>query len=498
MSPIYAITEKLRSFLLRKPEDYIFYSAFIINILIFFLVPGNKFLVAAIFGLTALHIILFKNIRLGLMLGLATSSFFSVGKTYETELIPRDLIQSEYFPNGLMVQTVITATHILEFLTLLYLVYDTVRNKTLRLTLPVVLTSVISVITLLSALIASRRPDISVVIAVKSFETPVFAFLMFQIAATVKNARKYVLSFLLSAVLFQSLIMGVQFFKHSFIGSNVENSSYVSAGSSVDEDIFDFRPLGTFTHPNEAAQYLVFVLPFFLACLYSGSREYRMRLFVAVAAGTGALIATQSRSAWISFGLAVTGLVYVVEKRWRLHIHVPHFSRRTIIAAAVAGGGICLYVLSKRISQSTYSFEDQASFSTRIELVKEWLSLILLHPLLGVGPGMSVMEVFYQSTSFIIKSFPENVHNTYLLMASETGLAGLVSYAVLVVYMLKRTLAAAVSGQGAVRLASVGILAGFSGMLINMLFQPYQQLGIIILVTSVYCLYNSDYDQATH
>src|ERR1019366_2831020 len=82
-------------------------------------------------------------------------------------------------------------------------------------------------------------------------------------------------------------------------------------------------------HPNVFGAFLAALLPLCIACfLLRGGKIYKAYYFSAFALGTGALIATQSRSGWIGFAAAFSCFMMVSI----CHMALRH---RSLIAAAV-------------------------------------------------------------------------------------------------------------------------------------------------------------------
>ena len=196
-----------------------------------------------------------------------------------------------------------------------------------------------------------------------------------------------------------------------------------------------------------------------------------------IAGSTGAgiisLLVSQSRSAWFSFGVGLLTLLYVVEKRWkrRLPIRVNPYAVVLFLAALLI---LAFLVLPQRLTQLWYSFEEEASGSTRLALMREWGTLIARFPVLGVGPGMSGVEARAQNATGVLETFPTVVHNMYLLIGAEQGMVGLwvfLGYLLITSKLLTR-IAFSEKTLNARGLA-LGVLIGSGGLYINFFFQPY-------------------------
>jgi O-Antigen ligase len=461
------------------PVIYVFFTSLIYYLLIFYFNQTNKTLVVATVLLTCVYWYKIRNVLLAVLLTYIITSVFFVGKSYEIRVnVPN--VSSANDITMLWSQIVIRISDVYIFIMGLFAIRSIVKKQFARhQNKPLMFLLAFNGISLLSALIASKRPDVSLVFALQLCAASVVAWTT-TVLARKKIIVPLVLSVAAALLLFESFIAGNQFLRNGFIGSSVENTGYQYAGSSVDENVFVFRPLGTFDHPNALAQTSVFLLPIFIALLYLRKTPISYLLvFGSIGAGVVSLLVSQSRSAWFSFGAGLLALLYIVEKRWKykLAIRVNPYVITIFLLMLLM---LAFLVLPQRLSQLWYSFEEEASGSTRLALMQEWGVLITRFPILGVGPGMSGVEALAQNATGVLETFSTVVHNMYLLIGAEQGIVGLwvfLGYILTTSKLLTRIVCTTKTLMA--RWLALGVLIGSYGLYINFFFQPY--IGTLML-----------------
>lgn len=438
------------------------------------------------------YYVILNNLAFSLVLTYITSCSFIFGKTYEIELIPPGIIQSEYFPNGLLTQITITISQIYAFIMFLMVIkmfiYKQISNKLPKIYLLIFISTGIP---MLSALFASSRPELSIIYAIQGLSIIPFLLLLFQMICTNTLTGKIINYYYFAYIIFQGIICLIQQIKNGFWGSSIEITSYISNNSSVDENIFRFRPLGTFTHPNELAQFIIFILPIVFSFLLI-KKMNRLIVLITLISSLFILIVTQARSAWIAITLAGLFFLYITEKKWRLSVNFYPFEKKLLIYGVGCISIMSLFIMPSRLLETLYSFEPSAGGSTRILMMKEWINLILQHPVFGVGPGMSVVEAFYENTTGVLLSFPESVHNVYLLIASEQGLIGLFLLIIFISITVKTGIKRIMTSTIKKKVLILAIISGSIGVYINCFFQPYTGTMLPITIMSLIYIYTEN------
>lgn len=245
---------------------------------------------------------------------------------------------------------------------------------------------------------------------------------------------------LVSLLIFLQLAFGVEF---SAFGISTHYA--VSSVAGIPR-----RPGGTFYGPNHAATFLAAsAVLFFAAYLTNGRLLNKTLALTAFTAGVLALVATQSRSAWIAFAM---GLAIVTARAMARKIG----SRRLFLALAVLG---LIGLGASTLIAGRIATEDSGSGQSRILHSVMALNMIQDHMFGGVGAN---------NQRFIIDSGeytpPElwgkeeeisGIHNTYLATWVETGIFGFLSF----VWLL-------LGGVGAAFLASVRARDGYVSIIL--------------------------------
>jgi putative inorganic carbon (HCO3(-)) transporter len=182
------------------------------------------------------------------------------------------------------------------------------------------------------------------------------------------------------------------------------------------------RVQGTIGHPNSYAMYLVMVIPFTLASLFSRIKHsFKVLAGIMLCLSCVALIFTLARMAWINFLVIISIVLMLAVRRKRI-------SSRAVIWIVGAGSLILLGLIlfGPDIILSRLTSSDQGSAYSRFTLARTALAIIKDHPFVGVGlNNYSLVSTQYGAT-VIGPQFV--VHNAYLLIAAETGLVGLAAF----------------------------------------------------------------------
>jgi putative inorganic carbon (hco3(-)) transporter len=187
------------------------------------------------------------------------------------------------------------------------------------------------------------------------------------------------------------------------------------------------------THPNIFGVFLAALLTLAIGLfLLRLSKWYKLLSFSAILLGTPALVATFSRSGWLSFACASTLLIVLMS------FH-PGLRRRSVIAGAAAAGAVVLVaalfagpIFSRLFSSAPYAVEG------RILWNHDAMRMIAARPILGWGLNSYV----YAVPPFTLlgprrarewyKGWIPVVHNAYLLWMAETGAVGLLLHLIVI------------------------------------------------------------------
>lgn len=238
----------------------------------------------------------------------------------------------------------------------------------------------------------------------------------------------------------------------------------------------EVRATGPFRDPNYGAFTLVVLacLSFYLA-LTRRQRWQRTLLFLGVAVQVVAVLLTFSRGAYVLLG--IMGLAVLWRERRRLRLWKAALVAMTsLVLLAVLGGGILESVASRagtlaEFVQLLRHDPEQArqvdlSLWYRFQLLRAGIKMAFEMFPMGVG-----WENFrYQVTQYSDEVRPQVAHNTYVAVAAELGLPGLLALAWLLWALWGSTIRLCKIAQGRIGLLARGTRYGLLTVLIGGLF----------------------------
>ncbi|MEK7728264.1 MAG: O-antigen ligase family protein, partial [candidate division KSB1 bacterium] len=232
------------------------------------------------------------------------------------------------------------------------------------------------------------------------------------------------------------------------------------------------RVAGTFGHTNQFARYLGLVLPLALSfAIAAQKKSHRLIASATLVLGGGALVATLSRAAWIGVTLA-SGLVFAAM------IMQPLLRTRALQSLKLL---LLLLVPFVLINIGTFiarfTSQDEGSFATREPMARIALKIIQEHPL-GIGYGnYRIMLPRYGDPAepFTLQA---KVHNMYLLIAAELGIASLVVFLGILLVVFAQCLALAKRMPQDLGMVALGIAGGLLAFAIHGTVD-YEEIGRI-------------------
>jgi putative inorganic carbon (hco3(-)) transporter len=180
---------------------------------------------------------------------------------------------------------------------------------------------------------------------------------------------------------------------------------------------------GDSLNDNEASAHLLTVLPFIVIYLLT-EKDIRLRLVALLSAPfvVNTLILCNSRGAMVGLAAAMGLSFFLIRSGYRL--------RLVGAAIAVLLGG---YTLADDTfitrQQTTSNYEEDGSAMERIETWKGAAALVADRPLGAGGRGFHLLSPIYIPN--IVEAHggdPRAPHNTYVMVVSEWGIAGLVCF----------------------------------------------------------------------
>ena len=186
-----------------------------------------------------------------------------------------------------------------------------------------------------------------------------------------------------------------------------------------------FRVGGTLGHPNYLGGYLASVLPLALILNLTSLRPLqRLLVTIAIILGSGVLVLTFSRSAWLATAVTVTGLFGWLVARGYIRL------RPLPVLIAAVSLGLILVFFGPAI-KARWVEDDRGSTTSRFAQARVAGSMIAAHPTLGVGlNNYDAVKQLYETDVYsrLRTSTVNRVHNVFLLVASETGIPSFILF----------------------------------------------------------------------
>lgn len=221
------------------------------------------------------------------------------------------------------------------------------------------------------------------------------------------------------------------------------------------------RPTGTLVHPDFLAAFLIpCILLTAALAVFCPDRNLRWAARLVFPFGVAAVALTLGRAAIVGLVFALVLAAVLMVRRGILS---PAVARRAALVTAVvllAAAGPVIYKVSKDFSR--FGQEYQA----RGELSNVAWHMFLTHPLTGIGTGNFVkLEDQYSAHTLIFDGNP--VHSIYMLVLSETGLIGSLTWLASVISILYFGRRATTHPDRLLRTVAIGLFAAICGLYVE-------------------------------
>ncbi len=252
------------------------------------------------------------------------------------------------------------------------------------------------------------------------------------------NSR-FILQVLTSMVIFQTILGAGQALLGKPIGILMEYVTFTNPfGITTSEERTLFRVTGSFGHPNLFATFLLAVSPFLLL---APKRNSYLKFFTVLSIIV--LFFTYSRAAWVIFVIMIILMLLTKQVSFKIPKEVPLWWYSIPVALTILFIILTPY-LNARIDTIPQAFEEGGSFNIRGKLFQEGLSLVEQYPLTGVGLNRSVQEYSSSPVTDIFEirrpSTFYRIHNTFLEIAAEIGILGLLFFILFLLYVFRHYL----------------------------------------------------------
>lgn len=207
-------------------------------------------------------------------------------------------------------------------------------------------------------------------------------------------------------------------------GGVIRQMNMLGIKGRIDENLTTHRVRvgGSVGSPNDAASYLAGACGIAMGLLLSSvSRRIKLLAGCGLSLGSIGVLLTGSRGGWFSLGIITAIIVYCSSRRglvsWKIRLGIA-------VAFFLAAGTILSGVVDARLTE-----DDNGSAESRVPLMKLALLIIEDHPILGVGANNFPLAMQPYISRGFSGEFLYSVHNKYLLIWSEVGPVGLLSFA---------------------------------------------------------------------
>lgn len=191
------------------------------------------------------------------------------------------------------------------------------------------------------------------------------------------------------------------------------------------------RVFATMSNPNNFAEILVMMLPFYGAVIFNAKTFIKKAAFTIMALPVlVVLFCTGSRSGWIAFGVFM--LVYTFLKNKRL---LPFMLVLGIMAMPFLPQHIF-----RRI-QTLFKLSSDSSAQYRVKIIKTAWPMLKEFNITGVGLGTDVFMKVVDNYKQYVTKVPVHTHVLYMQIWVEMGIVGILSF----VWFLFRTVKSAVA-----------------------------------------------------
>lgn len=213
------------------------------------------------------------------------------------------------------------------------------------------------------------------------------------------------------------------------------------------------RVFSVFGNPNVLAEYLIMMIPLSISLMWYSKKIYKKVLFL----GTSlililAIVLTMSRGGWLGFAFSALVFILLVDRRFLL----------SIIPITLAGVYLLPQTYLNRIL-SIGNFNDSSN-AYRLKMWEITMEIIGDFPLAGVGFGHLP---FKQTFETYIRTMPTyHAHNTFLEIAAELGIPGLIAFLLIIFVVFKYSIKELISKDHTyITIISAGVLSGLAGVL---------------------------------
>lgn len=302
--------------------------------------------------------------------------------------------------------------------------------------------------------------------------------------------KKYFWNFmskiLKTSIMIGSVVVILQVLKGSVLGLVVEQRADLPYG--VGGGGWLSRVVGIWNHPNEAA-FNIFMWTIAWALVEMKQRTGLNQILKRwLMLPLIALLCLQSRSVFLGAGLVAFWGIYFYGKEISIGKMLKTRIKGMKLWLTIGTLLLILIFVGNRLLVSITNFGENSGWDTRQKLEEVAGQLINNHFWWGVGDGNFIPVAFREDKTGIMKSFPESVHQGWLLIWSEEGMVGVVFWLIFIIVFVKAWWSRSKNNQKMRWLLLVSLCSQF----VVMMFQAFSNILMANLVVAMLLLANGD------
>jgi putative inorganic carbon (hco3(-)) transporter len=304
-------------------------------------------------------------------------------------------------------------------------------------------------------------------------------FLLYvYLVGTVRTASDvtFVVAWLLCGLALESLII---------LGLGLAGEGFNFPGVAARVDLYSdefgvaARFGGTVGSPNNAGMYLEMLLAPAIAVLATTlGRPYKVLAVLGLGLGSAALMTTYSRGSWLAASLSLVIVCLSLWRGRRLSPAVPVVF--LVLLSAIA-------LLFHEAVSNRLTGDDRGAARSRVSLMGTAFEIIEDDPVRGVGAN-NYTAALERRMSLFGNQWLFTVHNQYLIVWAETGLAGLAAFLWFLLAALRYGWQRWRRADALLSPLALGFTAALAGQMVHMhvdLFNSRPQLQLLVTVAAL-------------
>jgi len=229
------------------------------------------------------------------------------------------------------------------------------------------------------------------------------------------------------------------------------------------------RVYSVFYNPNILAEYLIMLIPISVGLFWYNKEIKKKVLYLGTTLiMTLALILTLSRGGWLGFAFSAFVFILIIERKLLL----------SIIPISVLG----IYLLPQSIINRILSIGNMADSSNAYRLKMWEITRQIIKDNWKAGVGFGHLP-FKQTFESYIRTMPTyHAHNTFLEVAAEIGIPGLIVFLFFLFIIFKYGILKIYNSQDRyIKVLGAGVISGLAGVLLHGLVENVLYIPRIII-----------------